>query len=493
MGLMATRYRLGIVLAAGVVAAVAAAGLWGCDSAEGTQPLPPPAEGSARITLDGSTRYQTIDGWAVMPRLWEEDKENNRFDRSFEPVAEPVSRFLVDQMGINAVRLEIPSGMENRTNRWALFYSGQISYLEYHKYRFEKVNDNGDPRTADLSGFRFEMFDWRFETLVLPLKRALEARGEKLHVNLCYVDFARDAGSAGSLSHAQNPDEFAEFVLVYFEHLRSKYNLTPESFEVILEPENTEAWRGPSIGRALVAVSDRLRERGFTPEIIAPSNTAMSNAVTYFDEMIKIPGALARLHTFAYHRYWTENLSDLEAIRSRAQVHGLKTAMLEKVDAGIDALLEDLTVGQVSSWQQWAVAGNIKNADNGAYYLRVDASTPANPVISMAKHNDQLAQVFLYVRRGAVRIKSQSNKPDQASVAFINPNGTWVVVVRAREADSELTVRGLPGGRYGLRFTSDTHARLDPAPITISQGGLLTTQIPGAGVITIYGLGSAVH
>lgn len=486
MDLQGMRVRLGTGLATVFLGTVTAAVLWGCSRDSATAPIIP--AGSSDITLDGSTRFQTIDGWAVMPRSWEEDKENNRFNRSFEPGAEPVSRFLVDQMGINAVRIEIPSGMENRTDRWTPFYGGEMSYLEYHQYRFEKFNDNADPRTADLSGFRFEQFDWRFETLVLPLKRALEARGEKLHVNVCYVDFARDASSAGSLSHALQPEEFAEFVLVYFEHLRDKYHLTPDAFEVILEPENTHDWRGTSIGRALVAVSNRLRERGFTPEIIAPSNTAMGNAITYFDEMIKVPGVLGRLHTFAYHRYGTENRSDVEAIRSRALAHGLKTAMLEKVDAGIDVLLEDLLVGQVSSWQQWAIAGNIRNPDNGAYYLRVDASTPANPVISMAKHNDQLAQVFLYVRRGAIRIKSQSDKADQTTAAFINPDGRWVVVVRAREADDQLTVQGLPAGRYGLRFTSDSHAHLEPAPITIAQGAVLSTAIPGAGVLTIYGM-----
>ena len=489
MGVAKPRYRLGLVLTVLLLVAAGATGLWGCKGSAGDSPLTPQTpQGPARITLDGSTRYQTIDGWAVLPRYWEEDKENNRFDGSFEAVAEPVSRFLVDQMGINAIRLQIPSGMENRTDRWGPFYRGEMSYLEYQEYRYEKFNDNSDPRSADLTGFRFEQFDWRFETLVLPLIRALEARGEKLHINVCYVDFARDASSAGTLSHAAQPEEFAEFVLVYFERLRDKYHITPDAFEVILEPENTHEWRGTSIGRALVAVSNRLRERGFTPEIIAPSNTAMSNAITYFDEMIKVPGVLGRLHTFAYHRYWTEKRSDVEAIRSRALAHGLKTAMLEKVDAGIDALLEDLTVGQVSSWQQWAAAGTTRIPDNGGYYLRVDAGNAANPGISMARHSHQLAQVFLYVRRGAVRIGSRSDKPDQTTAAFINPDGRWVVVVRAREADDQLTVRGLPAGRYGLRFTSDSHARLEPAPITIAQGAVLSTAVPGAGVLTIYGM-----
>jgi hypothetical protein len=80
----------------------------------------------AEITLDETMRYQTIDAWATNTRYWEEDKENDRFDRSYEPYVEAVSRFLVNEVGINSVRLEIQSGIENPTNNWGRFYAGQI-------------------------------------------------------------------------------------------------------------------------------------------------------------------------------------------------------------------------------------------------------------------------------------------------------------------------------------------------------------------------------
>ena len=485
MNLSVTRNRfLGVVVAA-TVTAVTSASLWSCHHVTGSDPDAP--GGSATITLDGSVRYQTIDGWAVYPRYWEDDKVHDRFDGSFAPYVAAVSRLLVDEVGINAVRLEIWSGMENRTDRWTPFFNGTMSYTQWANYRYEKVNDNADPNSTDLSGFQFNMFDYRFETMVLPLRQALEARGEKLFINLCYVDFNWSGTVQGSLSHAQNPEEFAEFVLVFFKHLQNKYGLTPDAFEMILEPENTAAWRGPTIGRALVAASDRLRQNGFTPEFIAPSNAAMSNAITYFDQMIAIPGVPARLATFSYHRYGSESRSDVDAIRQRAQARGLKTAMLEKVGAGIDVLLEDLLVGQVSSWQQWAVAGKSQDGDKGAFYALVDGGG-ASPAISVAKDASQLAQVFRFVRRGARRIKTQNAIPTQTSVAFINPDGTWVVVARARAADASFTLRGLPAGQYGLRFISDALVREEPAPMTVPPNGLLSWSIPAPGVLTVYGL-----
>ena len=67
----------------------------------------PPAV--ATIVVDAAERHQTIDGWAVNLRQWEEDKANNRYDRTSDPHLDRIYRFLADSVGINAVRLEIPS------------------------------------------------------------------------------------------------------------------------------------------------------------------------------------------------------------------------------------------------------------------------------------------------------------------------------------------------------------------------------------------------
>ena len=446
----------------------------------------PPAV--ATIVVDPTERHQTIDGWAVNLRQWEEDKANNRYDRTSDLYLDQIYRYLADSIGINAVRLEIPSGMENRTNRWVRFRAGELSYREWQTTRFEKVNDNADPAIADTTGFLFDGFDHRVEHMLLPLKRAVEARGEKLYVNVNYVDFKWNASNVqGSLSHADHPEEFAEFVLVYFQRLRDKYGIVPDAFEVILEPENTERWRGPTIGRALVAATDRLKANGFTPEIVAPSNTSMPNAIEYFDDMIAVPGVLGRVGNFSYHRYGIERLADVRAIRERAERHRLKTSMLEKVDAGIDVLLEDLVVGDVSSWQQWAAAGKSTNPDNGGYYARMDVSDTLRPVISMAKHSHQLAPLFQLVRRGAVRIGSRSDHRDRTAAAFVASDGRTATFVRARRSGGRLRVTGLPAGEYTLRFVSDGFAARMLPPATVVAGGVLDVELPEPGLLAIHG------
>jgi hypothetical protein len=441
------------------------------------------------VLLDPKVRYQTIDGFAVYPRYWEDDKKNDRFDRSFEPVTGVVSDYLVNELGLNAVRVEIWSGLENPHDHWLEHYDGKTTYKQYADLRYEKINDNDDPRVANPAGFQFSKFDHRMTSMVLPLVRAIEKRGEKPFLTVCYVDFKWKAQTRqGTLSHAKNPEEFAEFVVVFFERLREKFGVVPESFELILEPENTESWRGQEIGRALVTVAARLKEKGFSPRFIAPSNTSMSNAIEYFDAMVEVPGAVDLLDTFAYHRYHLERTSYVEEIWRRARERGKKTAMLEKVGAGIDVLFEDLVVGNVSGWQQWAAADRL-GTDNGGYYALVDDRDPAHPRVLPAATSPLLSQVFRYVRRGAVRVAATSDRADKAVVAFVNPGDRQTVVVRAKRAGGALTVRGLGAGRYGLRFVGNDRAVRELPPADVTNGELRTT-IPDAGALAVYGLGA---
>jgi Glycosyl hydrolase family 30 beta sandwich domain len=188
----------------------------------------------------------------------------------------------------------------------------------------------------------------------------------------------------------------------------------------------------------------------------------------------------------AYHRYGPLRAADLEGVWQRAQVHGLKTAMLEKVGAGIDDLLQDLSLAHVSSWQQWAVASLADRGDNGAYYVLADTSDPDHPRISMAERTYHLAQVFRYVRRGAVRIGATSDNPDEQTVAFINRNGSWVTVVRARKSGGALAIAGLPANRYGVSFTGEDHEIEHWPAAAITSGQTLEVELPGPGVATAY-------
>lgn len=115
-----------------------------------------------------------------------------------------------------------------------------------------------------MADFQFSHLD-QVENILLPLKQRIKDNGERLFVNLCYVDFGYSELKC-NVSHARQPEEFGEFVFAVFDHLKRRYDLIPDAFKVILEPENTDDWRGREIGLGLVAAAKRLRRAGFAPD-----------------------------------------------------------------------------------------------------------------------------------------------------------------------------------------------------------------------------------
>lgn len=441
---------------------------------------------AATISINPNKTYQTMTGWETTPRGWELDKNKDSYDPTWLAHKAAILDRLVNDLGINRVRLEIKSGMENPVDYWTPFINQQLSYTDMKAHWHEKLNDNGDPHSANLGGFQFAELDFYVENILLPIKQRVAANRESLSVNLTYVDFASTTYQ-GTLSHAANPEEYAELVAVCFEHLKTKYNIEPDAFEIILEPDNTH-WRGTEIGRGLVAAVNRLKARGFSPaEIIAPSNANAAGAVTYFDEMVKVDGVLEHLTTFSYHRYGGATTGNLEAIAERAERYNLMTGMLEHLTGNVDELHTDLTLVNNSAWQQWGIAAKSTDTSMPSYYYVGDISDPAKPVVRMADRARRLQQYFRYIRRKATRIEATSTDVSNfRPVAFINENGQYAVVVRTGSADS-FTVEDLPAGRYGISYSGGSASHVSRPDVTITKGESITTSnAAGEGAVTVY-------
>jgi hypothetical protein len=73
-------------------------------------------------------------------------------------------------------------------------------------------------------------------------------------------------------------------------------------------------------------------------------------------------------------------------------------------------------------------------------------------------------------------------------VAFVNPDGRYVVVVRTRGPVGEFGVVGLPAGRYAQRFVSDERRTQSMDPVEIPSNGFVAANVTEAGVLTIYGV-----
>ena len=229
-----------------------------------------------------------------------------------------------------------------------------------------------------------------------------------------------------------------------------------------------------------------LNANGYFPKVIAPSTSIARLAPSYFDPMIRVPGVLSLLNVFSYHRYRGASEADIHAIYRRAKKYNLSAGMLEHVGGDFHELHEDIKVGNISSWQQYGIAYTRSGKrDRGAYYLLADLKNSANPDIYLARRTRFLAQYFKFIRIGAVRIGAKTNDASKNPVAFINPNGKYIVVVKAK-SPGPISIGGLPSGTYGVSYTTARESSAEFKNVVLKNGGKLTSAIPAKGVVTFY-------
>jgi hypothetical protein len=274
----------------------AAAGGGGGGSSSSSSGGGPSGNVTSRISIDGTRAGQTISGWEVTARFWEFDKANDRYDSSWLASRDAIVQKLVDDAGINRVRLELRSGVENPVDYWSQFVAGQIGYNASRDHYYEKINDNSDPAVANPAGFQWSSLDYYVENFVLPMKASLAARNKTLFLNLCVVDF-NWTPLMGDFKISQSANEYAELVTMAAMRLRDKYGISPSAIEIILEPDNGDGWTGPAIGRAIVAAKARLAAAGINPKFIGPSASAAGSTANFLDGIGTVAGANSALNT----------------------------------------------------------------------------------------------------------------------------------------------------------------------------------------------------
>lgn len=418
------------------------------------------------ITIDPSIQYQTMTGWEATLDLAE-----NPANPEWTPMHDEILDRAVEELGLNRVRLEIRSGAETRTDWIDKMLSVEIDYDTWKQHRYQVQNDNDDPNNIDWSGFNFNELDWHVEENLLPLKERVEARGERLWINICYVAFI-----TGWNPH-HDPDEYAEFVLATYLHLQEKYGLVPDSWEVILEPDlKQDMWSGKMIGEAIAAAGPKLIEAGFEPSFVVPSVTNMRNAVPYTKAIAKVPGAMQYVSEISYHRYRGANPQTVKSIAKLAEKHGKKTSMLEWwFGKGTHAVLhEDLKLGKNSSWQ-----GRVLNG-----HFRVEGRKSNRPSLRLQREVRYNKLYFQNVRIGAVRIgASSTDERTMDPLAFLNPDGSMTLIVKS-DAPGDLLIKGLSDGAYTVSYAIADESRELSDPI-ISDGGSATVRMPGEGVLSL--------
>ncbi|MEZ5893459.1 MAG: hypothetical protein R3C58_10025 [Parvularculaceae bacterium] len=451
-------------------------GVAGCARGE------PSGAAAASVVIDGSKRFQTLEGWEVTLRGWEEDKANDRYDPTwFDSSEEAVDR-LVEEAGVNRVRLEIGSAAEADVDYWKRFRDGEETYSSWSQIRYANHNDNGDPMVADPAGFHWTAFDENVEALVLPMQAALAARDEKLFINLCVVDFGKRRGGVnnpGALDLAAEPKEYAELVVETFKRLKSKYGLTPDSLELMLEPENAQNWTPPRLAAAAKAAKARLAAEGFAPQIIGPSTVKAKNALRYFEAAER---AGVDIDVLSYHSYDRPDDALRRTIAARAAKASTGTAMLEHLRADVIEFYADMTAANVSAWQQWGIAGR---ADNGNYLFVGRPQSKKGDRLTLSRRARLLSEIWRHARIGDTRVAASSADPGLRPLAFLKPDGRAVVSLIV-DGPREITLTGLPAGEYSVERTTEAEFAEDVGDMKVGADGRAKIGMTARGVVTIY-------
>ncbi|MEP7002058.1 MAG: hypothetical protein ABI969_16335 [bacterium] len=413
---------------------------------------------------------------------WEATAQAGHESAAYPLYRDTLLALAAGDLGLNRLRLEVRSGVENTRDYYREGRSGRLDGNAYRCGRYETVNDNDDPRVINWNGFKFSELDRTVETLALPLRKAIAARGGRMVLNVTYVSFLRQCPQGRRYDHT-DAAEYAEFVLATSMHLRDKYGLVPDLWEIILEPDNTDDWSSAAIGRAIVAASARLHENGFATRFVAPSNTAMEAALRYYDVIRTMPGVRGELAELSYHRYRINTNSVLREFGVRAKQDSIGTSMLEHIGSDVDDLFDDLTIANVSAWSQYALA-HTSDKDRGGLYYIVDESDAKHPVVREGSRTPYLRQVFRAAQLGATRIGASSDLDAARPVAFRNPDGRIGVAIRTTRS-ARLTVSGLPAGRYAITFATAKRDRGALLDAVLTARGRVIAEIPAAGVLTM--------
>lgn len=420
---------------------------------------------TAVVTLDDTVHYQTMKGWeaAVLPTVRDDyEQDLPGFPNLFAQAAR--------DLNITRVRIDVFSGTEGRPGWGASYLSGAIRESELVKnYAYDIINDNDDPNVADLRGFDFALLDWQMEHLVLPYKQQVEEAGGQLFFYLSYID-----QNKSSFRHYNNPAEYAEFMLVLFDHLQERFGVVPSAIDVSNEADYITATNGTALGKVVVATAARLDAAGYHPEFIGASVVNRSHAVPYFDEMLAVPGAAERITELSYHCYYDSFGDSREAIGERVGRAGIGSTQNECwEDRNTHAELHrDLKAGRAAAWQQGTFNGSFYKIDRNTWQAALQDRTKIK------------RQYYHYIRPGDVRIEATTTDDAMDPMAFVRPDGGRVVVVLATSSGT-VTINALPPGAYEVSYSTDRAFDVHLPDANVRDREPVIVTIPASGVLTV--------
>ena len=397
------------------------------------------------VKVDATVHHQKILGWSVNP--WQPWITPWQRDRLLDEA--------VNELGLTRIRYGPQNGSRHGQRMW------------------EPENDDGDPDHINWAAFGTEEVDRYVERWIKPFKERVEANGEKFELWISPSFF--NGGSTGRVPEwfLRSPGEYAEYATAFLLHLKNRHGVEADHYVICNEPSNNNLFQPRVVGRMIRTLGPRLKALGLKTRIQFPDGVSAMASWRFIQSLKDDKEVWPHVTMLSYHLYGRND--ERTKIRDFAQARGIPTGQTEYMNKNTQILYDDLALGGASYWSIYGW-GKVLNVEHDGSTFRREGQYW------------NLRQVMDYVRPGAVRIEATSDEPTLRSLAFAHKGKTTVVLFNNLKgsADQDVTIVGLPPGRYGVCRTQGWRPYRELGVQTVAGDGTLTVPITKGSVQTIY-------
>jgi O-glycosyl hydrolase len=436
------------------------------------------------ITVNGSTTYQTIDGFGVnVNTTWWCNGAYANTD-----TVKPAIDMLVNDLGATIIRAVI------------------------EEMDWEAVNDD-----ADSNHFNWSYYDGVFTTpkfqSVWNVLRYLNQKGIK---DRLVISFMGTPPSWMGLNYAIGTameDEFVETIaaLLYYARHKAGVQFTLVSPMNETEQVRTGWYEGPNMpeatqfARVMRKLAARLDAIGMNDiRFVVPDAASEDLFRSLLSEMVEDPVIMSKLFCWGIHNYGKDSGRYDNAIRGSVSQNKsfwvTETCGIANLFGQLDdnpkafiywdgfdsvyqhAIRHDSSLDSPpNDWCFWT------KSDEGKPFIAYRSSTKSwIPRKQFYEH----AQLFKYVAPGAVRIGAATDRGSLAVYAYRNPDGKVVIVGRNTASDT-ITVKGTVSSLHvsptlGFTCTTPTQNMVKGTSVAVDYSGGFSVTIPAKCVFTLF-------
>ena len=405
------------------------------------------------VNLNPAMRYQTIRGWEAT--LWADVP-------SRPGIRDQIIHEAVNDLGLTRLRFEPGSGNRSEGRRW------------------EWTNDDQDPFTINWAGFDTAGMNQRIQNWLLPFKQEVETFGDSFNLYISPSFF--DGGSSGEVPPwlLCSAGEYAEFALSSILHLQSK-GIPTHYYSICNEAGNGNAFTSLVLGRMIKTLGPRLQTLGLPTTIEFPEGVSADATWNHIQTLQSDPQVWPHIGVITYHLYGGNG--SRPSIYNFALSLNLPTGQTEYIGANIDHLYDDLTLGGVSYWAQFVLAG-LGNSPSAGDYFSINYNLSS---FTRTGQYWNFRQVMHYVRPEAIRIEAFSDSSAIRPLAFEKNGEITVILLNNTSPQPRIVdVLSLPPGTYGTCQTINSGIYQELGLKTIGSGETLSVNLSANGVLTIY-------